>query len=170
MISITPEQTSDYVPDAVRLSLLKRDEACRQAMAQAKAARLAGQKPAKKQKKSRSIRTGQMNPKFNKMAEPAPLSNEELKALGSHCFFNPARDVWTYQYRGVELTLTLTADGWLITHPTLAIRAMVARETPIIQMRDDLRALIIQAAPAWMLQAENYSPLAWIDGNAAEVA
>lgn len=130
------------------------------------------------------------NPKFNKygypsdwsvaycygrrtgytMAEPAPLSNEELKALGSHCFFNPARDVWTYQYRGVELTLTLTADGWLITHPTLAIRAMVARETPIIQMRDDLRALIIQAAPAWMLQAENYSPLAWIDGNAAEVA
>jgi hypothetical protein len=48
--------------------------------------------------------------------------------------------------------------------------AMVAREIPITQMRDDLRALIIQAAPAWMLQAENYSPQAWIDGNAAEVA
>jgi hypothetical protein len=61
-IPVTP--TTDTPPDAVRLALLKRDEACRQAMAEAKAARLAGNAPAKKAKRrrNRAIKGGQMNP------------------------------------------------------------------------------------------------------------
>lgn len=63
MISITPEQTSDYVPDAVRLSLLKRDEACRQAMAERRAAKAAGcpVQAKKRAKRGNSRKSGQMS-------------------------------------------------------------------------------------------------------------
>lgn len=107
---------------------------------------------------------GHVNP------EPEPITNKELYNLGTNGMFERAHNVWVFQYRGVELTLTLTREGWHISHPTLGIRALIARETPIIQMRDELRELITSTAPAWMLKAEDYNPLAWIGGNNSGVA
>lgn len=62
-LNIPVPPTADTPPDAVRLALLNKDEACRQAMAEAKAARLAGNTPAKnaKRRNNHSRKTGQMS-------------------------------------------------------------------------------------------------------------
>jgi hypothetical protein len=63
-LNIPPFPTNDTPPDAIRISLLRKDEVCREAMAAAKLARKAGVTPvkAKKTRKGHNARkSGQMD-------------------------------------------------------------------------------------------------------------
>lgn len=64
-LNIPPTPTNDTPPDAVRLALLNRDEACRKAMAERRAAKAAGcpvqAKKRAKRRNSHSRKSGQMD-------------------------------------------------------------------------------------------------------------
>ena len=62
-LNIPPFPDDNVEPDAIRLAIANRDEATRQLIAERKAARLAGNAPAKKAKRrrNRSIKGGQMD-------------------------------------------------------------------------------------------------------------
>lgn len=62
-LNIPPTPTNDTPPDAVRLALLNRDEACRKAMAERRAAKAAGcpVQAKKRAKRGNSRKSGQMS-------------------------------------------------------------------------------------------------------------
>lgn len=84
----------------------------------------------------------------------------------SNCGFYPVGNYdFTFQYRGVELSVNLMGGWWYCRNITTNQVINLWRELPALDMAAQLRQWILETVPADRLREEGYHTLGWITSS-----